>query len=533
MHSSIYGQNNKPYQLQITSLNKTENTIISSTRFNTKFKSKNSLKRTKDSVLTLLKEKGFFSLTQDSTTTRNNLYTYYIKLGEKVNQVILRTTPNDQYLLESLNLKTTDSKLTLKTEDLKSTISIISNALISNGRSFSKVTLSDILITKSKLSATLNINQSKKRTIGKVIINGYPNFPKSFLKNYFHISSNKILNSSFIDQISFKTNQLSFIKEIKKPEILFSNDSTIVYLYIKKVKSNYFDGLVNFNSENEKIKFRGYFDLNLNNTFDKGEEINIKWRNNGNNKQEFNLKSSIPYIFDTKISPSIAFNLYKHDSTYVNTKTNLSIRYPINNNINITLLAEHESSKISNSLINLQNYQKTGLGLGFLYLPANNNKFNFGIELFYKTRKTEKTNSLYQLNINTSSSFSFSKRINFLIKNTSKLTSNKTTLNNELFRSGGTNSIRGFQDNSILSNSYSYLNSELRLNTKNESYIYSIHDLGVFNINNQNKILKSIGLGYEFTRGNSKININGTFNNLSSGNHIETSIISIKMLTLF
>ena len=130
---------------------------------------------------------------------------------------------------------------------------------------------------------------------------GYSDFPKSFLKHYLNLHSNKIANPKFITEVSRKINQLDFIKEKKKPEILFSKDSTILYLYINKTKTNYFDGLVNFNSENKKIKLRGYFDLNLKNAFNKGEEININWRNNGNSKQDFTLKSNIPYIFNTKI----------------------------------------------------------------------------------------------------------------------------------------------------------------------------------------------------------------------------------------
>ena len=140
---------------------------------------------------------------------------------------------------------------------------------------------------------------------------------------------------------------------------------------------------------------------------------------------------------------------------------------------------------------------------------------------------------MYELTLKASSNLTLSKKTAFIISNTSKLTSYKTKLSNELYRSGGANSIRGFQENSILSNSYTYINSELRLTTKDESYIYSIHDVGVFNISNSNQIFNSIGLGYQFTRGNNKININGTYNDLFGQNSLGSSIISIKLLTLF
>jgi hypothetical protein len=531
--SAIYGQKDNSYQLKISSVNKSENRHISLIKFNKEFTSKKSLIKIKDSIFTALKEKGFYTLVEDSLTIKNKQFVSFVTLGEKITIASLKVNSIDLLLLKSLNLKVKNKRLILAVNNLKSTLSLINTKLVSNGHTFSKVKLSNASISNSIISATLHISRSKKRTINKIIVKGYPDFPESFLKHHFNIQSYKNVNSKLLEEISRKTNQLDFIQELKTPEILFSKDSTIIYLYLNKVKANYFDGLVNFNSENKKIKFRGYFDLNLKNTFNKGEEIHVNWKNNGNEKQEFNLKSSIPYIFNTKITPSISFNIYKHDSTYINTQASMSLHYPITNNINISFIAENETSKISNSLTDIENYQKLGLGIGLAYTSFNSHKFNFEMELLHKTRKTEETTSLYQLNINTSSIFSFSKKINFLLKNALKLTSNQTTLNNELFRSGGTNSIRGFQENTILSNSYTYVNSELRLNTKTDSYIYSIHDIGIFNIDSQNEILKSIGFGYHFTRGNSKIDINGTFNDLFGREYLANSIISIKIVTLF
>lgn len=531
--SAVYGQKDNSYQLKISSVNKSENRHISLIKFNKEFTSKKSLIKIKDSIFTALKEKGFYTLVEDSLTIKNKQFVSFVTLGEKITIASLKVNSIDLLLLKSLNLKVKNKRLILAVNNLKSTLSLINTKLVSNGHTFSKVKLSNASISNSIISATLHISRSKKRTINKIIVKGYPDFPESFLKHHFNIQSYKNVNSKLLEEISRKTNQLDFIQELKTPEILFSKDSTIIYLYLNKVKANYFDGLLNFNSENKKIKFRGYFDLNLKNTFNKGEEIHINWKNNGNEKQELNLKSSIPYIFNTKITPSISFNIYKHDSTYINTQASMSLNYPITNNINISFIAENETSKISNSLTDIENYQKLGLGIGLAYTSFNSHKFNFEMELLHKTRKTEETTSLYQLNINTSSIFSFSKKINFLLKNALKLTSNQTTLNNELFRSGGTNSIRGFQENTILSNSYTYVNSELRLNTKTDSYIYSIHDIGIFNIDSQNEILKSIGFGYHFTRGNSKIDINGTFNDLFGREYLANSIISIKIVTLF
>jgi len=531
--STFYGQENNYFSLEIKSKNSLENSVIKSINYSNKFNKIKNLNNTKDSVLAILKEKGYYTVLIDSMYQQKKKYTYYLKLGVKIKTATIKVSSEDEKILRALNLNLKNKYLVLENEKLKPFLNSISNYLIENGQLFSKVRLINSKIKNQSLFTELQISRSKKRSINKTIVNGYTDFPTSFIKQYLNLNDKSVLNENKIEEISKKINQLNFVSEIKKPEILFSKDSTILYLYLKKKKSSSFDGLINFSTENKKLNFRGYLDLNLVNIFNKGEEIKINWKNNSNNKQDLTLQTKITYIFNSKISSEVSFNFFRNDSTYINTQASMSLHYPITNNINISFIAKNEASKISNSLTDFENYQKLGLGLGIAYTSFNSHKFDFEMELLHKTRKTEETTSLYQLNINTSSIFSFSKKINFLLKNALKLTSNQTTLKNELFRSGGTNSIRGFQENSILSNSYTYVNSEFRLNTKTDSYIYSIHDIGIFNIESQNKILKSIGFGYQFTKGNSKIDINGTFNNLFGNNYLETSIISIKIVTLF
>ncbi len=75
-------------------------------------------------------------------------------------------------------------------------------------------------------------------------------------------------------------NQLNFIRQTRKPEILFTNDSTIVYLYVEKEKKNSFDGFIGFSNDEieNNIQFQGYLDFELVNNFNFGEEIEFSYK---------------------------------------------------------------------------------------------------------------------------------------------------------------------------------------------------------------------------------------------------------------
>ena len=71
-------------------------------------------------------------------------------------------------------------------------------------------------------------------------------------------------------------NQLPFAQQKRPSEVLFTKDSTSVYLYLEKIKSNRFDGFIGFGTDETtgKIEFDGYLDLNLINNL---KIINIIW----------------------------------------------------------------------------------------------------------------------------------------------------------------------------------------------------------------------------------------------------------------
>ena len=285
--NTFYGQVNNNYVLKMISRDSIEDNVIKSINYKSIFTKIKQLNRTKDSVLNLLKDKGYYTLLTDSINQKKKKYTYYLKLGSKIKSIYIKIDERDTKIIETLGLKNENEYLIIENEKLKPLLNTINKYLTESGQLFSKVRLINSNIKNQSLYTELQISYSKKRTINKTILNGYTDFPSTYLKQYLHLNDKSVLNENKIEEVSKKINELNFVSEIKKPEILFSKDSTILYLYLKKKMSNSFDGLINFSTENKKLNFRGYLDLTLINILNKGEEIKINWKNNSNNNQDF------------------------------------------------------------------------------------------------------------------------------------------------------------------------------------------------------------------------------------------------------
>jgi len=532
-------QNSKVFSLQILSLDPIENTILLKKNYLKKFNSKNAISAETHRVLFVLKKDGFYTVTTDSITIQEQAYKIYVNLGTKTSNARIRITNNSD--LEFLNSQYTihENYIEIKTEEIPNLLQTLSDRMSNEGKSFSKTKLQHINIKNNTLYADLFIEQSKKRRIDSVIIKGYENFPKSYLKHFYKLHKNTIFNQKKLSEISKQTALLKFASELKPSEVLFSKDSTLLYIYLNKTKNNSFDGLVNFSSkENKKgISFSGYLDLSLNNMFNYGEEVAIHWKNTGEEKQFFKINIKAPYVLNTKVSTEASFSMYRHDSTFLSTTSAIRFLLPLNNTLTLGLSYDSEKSENLLEQLNnsIENFSNNFIGAQLKYQSLYKNLFNIEVNTsFGKRTALAENNAQYKLDLTSSILLQLNHRLFLFLKNNTGYLNSKNYLQNELYRIGGTRSIRGFDEQSIFTSAYSFINSELRFTTQEKSHLYTIFDFGSFKNQRKRDNIFSIGLGYVFKAKRNLFDINYVI-----GKHPETSLnannskISIKILTFF
>lgn len=500
--------------LKITSKITSEKEVLDKIDFTKKHADYTSLINEVDIISSYLKKLGYFTNSIDSIKKEDNTYTTYFTLHKKVkNAIILIDEKSRRYFK---GFKFDGESTVIPIEKLERTLINISKKLDIEGKSFSKAQLKNILIKGENLIAELEIHQSKKRNITKVVIKGYKDFPKSFLKNYFNIHKNTTFNKQKIKEISNLSKNLQFAKEIKSPEILFTKDSTLLYMYLKKNQNSSFDGIINFASnENGSVLLNGNIDLKLNNILNTGEKLNLFWNSIQNESQEFKILTEIPYIFNSKFSPEISFGIYKQDSTFLNINFNSKIFFNINTKTKLALTYSSKSSESLNNITNnnIETFNNYFIGTQFRFtIPKNdffyNDKFSFEINPTFGLRKTNQNKSnQFKIEAITSYIWDISTRNSIFIKNKTGYLNSDFFLENELFRIGGANSIRGFNEQSIFTNNFAYFNLEYRLLTSEKSYLYTITDFAKTSYQNKNNNFLGLGFGYLFKIKNSFVNL--------------------------
>lgn len=460
-----------------------------------------------DSIYKQLNALGFLHPTIRHNKINDSTINAHIHLGNQLTHALLKIPPNvftDKELKE-LPGKLTQNQLSIAFTQTQNALQQIAHLLDQRGETFSTVRLTKISINGSLLRATLAITQTAPRRIDKISIQGYPELSKGYIKQYLGLEIGQTFKKSDLLPLYEQLNTIPFIRQLKAPQVLFTKDTTHLYLFLQKQMVNQFDGLIGFTSKETGggLQFNGHIDLALQNVFNGGEAIQLSWKNNGNEQQQLKLDIKTPYFLQTKFTPAFHFNVFKQDSTYVNSTTEMTLGYALKFNHAIGLSAEWEKSTSNTNQLPTPNYTHFYLGAFYQHsIPSFTKLYpqKAQLAIHLHTGKRTITSSEQQTRIRLSGSYIWqvSQQHHVYLANVTQWLSSDTYLQNELFRIGGANSIRGFNEDQFFSNAYSYVNLEYRFAPNNDTYFYSITDFG--SAENKNALVStkfySFGLGY-------------------------------------
>jgi hypothetical protein len=461
----------------------------------------------------------------------DSVYSSKFKLGERIKSIhlhigrrILSAEEGDETAITYYNteirdligLKKTEDTLFIPYIEIKSFLDKTLKQLEKRGFSLATLNLINIQKQKQTLVAELQFTPNQQRTLNKIVLKFTDNnsknyFPKGHLIQMNRKYRNETFNQEIVGKIHDDFDKFRFTNQLKYPEILFTTDSTKVYVYLEKRKSNTFDGFIGFsNNEGNKLTFNGYLDLNLENTLHLGEQFSLNWKSDGNNQKTFKAGIEIPYLFKSPIGLKAQINIFKQDSTFQNTKTQIDLGYYIDYNSRVYLgYQATESSDIQNTNNTiLSDFTNSFINANFEYSkldrinPIFNKKTSLTISVGTGKRtknsflETSANNQQFYSNINALYNFEFNKKNSIKLNFQNYYLRSDTYIINELYRFGGVNSIRGFAENSLQAHFMAAILTEYRYLLSPDLYLNSIIDYAYYQDGSTDLKDTLLGIGF-------------------------------------
>ncbi|RYJ50801.1 hypothetical protein DR871_014990 [Flavobacterium petrolei] len=539
----IFGQNSSAQNLylQIIGGSTSETRTIDSISYLRKHKNTKSIQDEISEISSKLSKIGYIDNNlSDLRKANDSSYVTKLNLGKKIKFIHIYIG-SDELLNNTITLTQKNNNIELPYPDTDSFLKETIQKLEQKGYALATLKLINIKRDNNTLYADLKFESNKKRKLNSLIIQYSDNtqsnkFPKGHLTQVNKKYQNSIFNQKTVEEIYSDFNKFGFVNQIKYPEILFTNDTTKVFVYLEKKNSNTFDGFLGFSNDvNSKLTLNGYLDVTLENILAIGEQLSIFWKSDGNDQKTFKAQIEIPYLLKTPIGLKAQIQLFRQDTTFQNTKTAIDLSYFANYNTRIYLgYQSTESSDIQNSNnSSISDFNNSYLTSSFEHTKPDSNNNIFPVKSRFLTSvgigkrnsniKFENSeNRQFFVNIQATHTLYLNKRNSINLNSQNYYLRSSNYIINELFRFGGFKSVRGFTENSLQAYFITSILTEYRYILSSNLYIHSILDYCLYknktgletSDKTQNLIGVGLGVGLQTKNGLLKLAVaNGTAKN--------------------
>jgi hypothetical protein len=258
------------FTLHLTGSSLTENKIIDSLNYISRHQNLKLLRI--DIVSQKLTELGYIeNRVIERLQTNDSTYSEKFNLGNRIKYIHMYVGKNKP-IAQLLPLNIIQDSLFIPYTKLENFLKENTIALEREGYSLARLKLKNITKKGNTIFSQLEFESEKQRRLNAIVIKQTDDqqqstFPTGHLTQISRKYKNRTFNQEIVSKIHSEFDNFRFVNQIKYPEILFTEDSTKVYVYLEKRNSNTFDGFIGFsNNENKKIVFNGYLDLTLENS---------------------------------------------------------------------------------------------------------------------------------------------------------------------------------------------------------------------------------------------------------------------------
>lgn len=367
-----------------------------------------------------------------------------------------------------------------------------------NGYPFASVRLDSFGVSEQKLSAKIFLDKNKLVTIDSLSIVGDAKIAKAYLANYLGFRFPSIYREDVISRISSKLRELPFCAETKPPQVLFNADHSAITLFLNKKNASRFDfilGVLPNSNSTGKLLITGEGQLNMVNPFGRGESVFLSFNQLQPRTTQAELRAEYPYLFNMPFGVDGDFSLYKNDTLYIDVKEQIGLKYLFTGVNYFRFYFRNASSSMLNfdsaqviatkQLPSYLDYRTQYYGLEYRlekldYRFNPSRGWNLSLSAEAGNRKVKENTAIIQLQDPANPEFDFSslydsvatKEAQYIFRTTllrywpltqrsvvmagyhgAVLISNDI-LQNELFRIGGFQLLRGFDEQSIYASQY-------------------------------------------------------------------------------
>lgn len=349
----------------------------------------------------------------------------------------------------------------------------------------------------------LSLIEGNKSTIDKIEVTGNTSTKDYVIVRELRIEPGEEYSQKKVEKLPSRLNKLRFFDPVPVPSFYVdSKNSGILQINVKERNTNNFDGVIGYippQNENESGYVTGLVNITLRNIFGTGRAAEISWEKLTRISQELQLKYLEPWLFGYPFNLNAELFQRIQDSTYVQRIIGGGIEYLATEDISATgfvlfeqviptarevpVFTVYNSSSITTGIglkIDLRDDPLATLS-GFIF----ENSYSYSAKSItgppeYITETTETEINLQRFTAGFGAFFEVFPRNVIALKVNGKELNGPFFELSDLWRFGGTKTVRGYREEQFLATRIAWTNLEYRLMLSLRTYTFLFFDSGYY-----------------------------------------------------
>lgn len=440
------------------------------------------------------------------------------------------------------------------------TIEKILDHLENNGYPFARIKIDSLFIKQNfKIHAFMTVIPGPFMTIDVVSIHGNKVTRDNVIIREARVKPGDVYRHTGVVKITNRLEKLGFFENVYEPQIFInSNGEGELVINVDEGNMNNFDGVVGYNpgQTNQKGYFTGLIDITLANFMGTGRRIEAYWEKKTQKTQQLRFRYQEPWLLGYPLHMGGSFEQLIQDTSFIRREWKLDLQIPFTETIQLFAAVGNES--ISPDSIGSILYQiprsTSQLALAGIAFDTRDDRINPSKGFYYRTEVEVAQKNVDALSFATDlvQQGSFTRRkmsmdiemyittfkyqvASFAFHGKQVKSTEKTISISDMFRFGGSNTMRGFREDEFLGERVAWLNSEYRYLLSPGSRAFLFVDTGYFFRKDLNNVtIDDIKFGYGFgLRLDTRLGLMGIDYGLAKGRSLTNGLIHVRLINTF
>ena len=349
----------------------------------------------------------------------------------------------------------------------------------------------------------ITLEEGRQSKIDKIEVTGNTSTKDYVIIRELRIDTGEEYSQQKIENLPRRLNKLRYFDPVPTPQFYIdSQNNGVLQINVKERNTNNFDGIIGYvppATNDETGYVTGLVNVTLRNIFGTGRAAAIRWQKPTRSNQELELKYLEPWLFSFPFNLNAELFQRIQDSTYVQRRLGGALEFLATEDISASAFISTEEiipTERQVPLFTVYNSSSltTGLGLridfrndpiattsGFLFETSysfSNKEINGPAE--YITSETETNINLQRITIGFGAFYEIFSRNVIAFNLSGKELTGPFFEQSDLWRFGGTRTVRGYREEQFLASRIAWSNLEYRLMLTPRSYTFLFFDAGYY-----------------------------------------------------